>query len=379
MLFLNKFMNVAVIGFSDEARTIIHSLEQKLVDDVFIKYVLTDYKDLNNPIYNSIKHKVISNFDKIIDDLSIDTVLVLEDTAESYHYIKYALFAKKNVVTSSTCVISRNYTELAKLALENNVGLYIDSSVNFPMAITNIINAKSLNKVYHFHTIIDIPTLEVIGVMKDKKLSLEEAKEFCKIKEIDKNKSINEFAILAMLCFDSKIDVNKIYYRGLDGLDLSFLNILDRLGYRLRLQGSAYFNDDEIELVIEPVIHKDDCQLYHLDYLCTQSIIIYSSGMGYSIYTSKSGTNNKSIPIRNNINLIKNDIKTNSIPKNNFDCFGNENTFAKYIIKAPNLDMNIVDKKIGDIYITKHISGTKIKELGEKITFYARIDTQLSN
>ena len=70
-------MNVAVIGFSDEARTIIHSLEQKLVDDVFIKYVLTDYKDLNNPIYNSIKQKVISNFAKIIDDLSIgDKVLV---------------------------------------------------------------------------------------------------------------------------------------------------------------------------------------------------------------------------------------------------------------------------------------------------------------
>jgi hypothetical protein len=215
--------------------------------------------------------------------------------------------------------------------------------------------------------------------MMGKKITLEEAKEFWKINELDKNNIINEFAILAMLCFDSKIDVNKIYYRGLDGIDLEFLSVIERLGYRLRLQGSAYFRDDEIELVIEPVVHKNDSQIYYLDYNCMQSIIVYSKGMGFSMYTCKSGTNNKDVTIRSNINLIKNEINTNFIPKNNYDCFGNENTFSKYIIKAPNLDINIVDKKIGDIYITKHISGTKIKELGEKITFYARIDTQLSN
>ena len=71
------------------------------------------------------------------------------------------------------------------------------------------------------------------------------------------------------------------------------------------------------------------------------------------------------------------------ISETNFSCSASSisilERFTKYIIKATELNMNIVDKKIGDIYITKPISGKKIKELSDKITFYARIDTQLGN
>ena len=42
-------------------------------------YIFTDYKDLTNPIFNFIKHKVISSYDKIIDDTSVDVVMVLDD------------------------------------------------------------------------------------------------------------------------------------------------------------------------------------------------------------------------------------------------------------------------------------------------------------
>jgi homoserine dehydrogenase len=371
-------MNVAVIGFTTEARSVINFAERKLIDDVFIKYVITNYNDNSNPIYNLINHKVITNYEKILNDLSVDTVMVLEDNEDSYHYIKYALFAKKNVITSSTYAISKHYVELSKLAVENDVSLYIDGTINFNLPITKLIDKRLLRKVYHFHTITDMKSLDVIGTMIRKKVSLEEAKEYVKIKELDDNTAVNELAILAMLCFDSKIDVSKVYYRGLDGLDLEFLKVIEILGYRLRMQSSAYFNDEEIALVIEPVVHKNNCLVYNMDYLCTQSITIYSDA-GAHIFTGKSGTNNRGISVIANINALKDDVKTNFIPKNNYDCLGNENTFTQYIIKATDLNMNIVDKKMGDIYITKPISGAKIKELGEKITFCARIDTQLSN
>ena len=379
MLFLNKSMNVAVVGFSDEARSVIQAVENKLIDDVYIRYIFTDYKDLTNPIFNFIKHKVISSYDKIIDDTSVDVVMVLDDNDECYNYIKQALYSNKHVITSSTGVISKHHVELFKIANDNSVGLYIDPTINFPLPITNVINHKLLKKIYHFHTITDIKTHDVIGVMQEKGISLEEAKAYWKIDELNKDNIINEFAIITMLAYDMKVESKKIYYRGLDGLDLEFLKVLDRLGYRLRLQGSAYFHEDEVELIIEPVVHKNDGQMYYLDYNATQSIVIFSSGIGYNINICKSGSNSKINSIIENINSIKNDIKTKIMPKNSFECLGNDNSFAKYIIKADSLDKNIVDKMIGNVFITKHISGTKIKELGEKITFYARISSELTN
>ena len=190
--------------------------------------------------------------------------------------------------------------------------------------------------------------------------------------------SINELVILSMLCFDSKIDANKVYYRGLDGLDIDFLKVIDILGYRLRLQSSAQYSDGEIELVIEPVVHKNNCMLYTFDYNFTQAITIYSQS-GTHIFTCKSSKKNSGTSVIADIHSLNDGIKYTFNPKNKYDTVGNDNSFAQYIIKATELNMNIVDKKIGDIYITKPISGKKIKELSDKITFYARIDTQLGN
>ena len=88
-------MNVAIVGFTNEARAVIEACENKFLDDVFIKYVLTNYKEVNR-IYDLIKHKVVLNYDRIINDLSIDTIMVLEDTLEAFIAASFGCLTENN-------------------------------------------------------------------------------------------------------------------------------------------------------------------------------------------------------------------------------------------------------------------------------------------
>lgn len=367
-------MNIAIIGFSNNARAIIEGVEVKFIENVFIKYVLTDFHE-ENRIFNFIKHVVVSDYNKIISDASIDTILELTDDENSYERIKYALVAKKNVITSSTDVIAKHYVELAKLAIENDVSLLIDSTINMSTIVTKAIEHNIYGITRRVYAILDKRYSKVISRMMDDKIPYEKAKNDPIYGLVDnKKQNINELAILAMLCFDSKIDVSKVYYKDLEGLDNEFLEVIDILGYRLRLESYASLHKDEgICLVIEPVVHKSNDQRYYLDYELGAMIRIDYDSLINTITTRSGGYENLG-SIRSNLKSIMDGHKTKHAPKNEYNCYGNELIFSKYIIKANYLDPNIVDKKIGNIYITKAISGAKIKELSNKITFYARID-----
>jgi homoserine dehydrogenase len=335
---------------------------------------MTDFNE-ENRIYNLIKQVLVLDYNKIISDASIDTILEFNDDENSYERIKYALIAKKNVITSSADVIAKHYVELAKLAIENDVCLLIDPTINMSTIITKAIEPNINGIVRRVYAILDKRCSKVISRMMDDKMPYEKAKYDPIYGLVDtKEQNINELAILAMLCFDSKIDVSKVYYKGLEGLDNEFLEVIDILGYRLRLESYASFHKDEgICLIIEPVVHKNDDPRYYLEYDSGAMIRVDSDSLSNTITTKSSGFENLG-SVKSNLKSIMAGNRTKHVPKNEYNCYGNELIFSKYIIKANNLEPNIVDKKIGNIYITKAISGTKINELSNKITFYARID-----
>lgn len=366
-------MNVAIVGYSYKVKSIIDVIDAKEVDNVFIKYVyLTSKEEVDK--YDYFKQIVVKDYNKIIDDINVDTVMVFANDCKAYEYIKYALTAGKNVITSDPNIY-KYYLELLRIASENNVYLLIDSAVNINFPVTNLLDTNLLGKISRIYSLLDYKSGLIIQHMINGKLSLEEAT--LQVLGPDSNvkeERINELAILATIAFNSKIDESKIHYRGLEGLDLEYLNVINVLGYRLRLESTALFHDGDIELVIEPVLHKNDEQLYYLDYSGAQALRVYAADAGCNTYCTKNSMLSFKSVIKANINTIKLGFNHKINIKNNYTCYGNERLFSQYILKASYLEPSLVDKKIGDIYITKPISGAKLNNLGEKITFYARID-----
>jgi homoserine dehydrogenase len=360
-------MNIAIIGFNEITISLHNTLEKKKINDYSLKYIYTPLTVEDN-VY---KRLITNDYYKILDDATIDTIVDLSNDKDPY-LLKSALMSKKNVVTISSSIIASNYAELAKIAVENEVALLFDAIIDIQSAaIHNLANVTALNKVNRIDAIIDAKSNYIISLMNNK-VEYDDACELANQTYLyDKN--ISNLAILAMIGFSSKIDQDKIYYRGLDGLDLKLMDIFDILGYRLKMVSSTIQIEDDVELFIEPTLYKITNPMGALDY-DSCAIKIYADSIGYQTLSSKATSTSCIGSIIHNLNLINIGYKKQFIPKNNYNCCGNDYSFSKYLIKAKDLDMNIVDKKIGDIYITKPISGVKIRNLKDKISFYARIE-----
>ena len=74
------------------------------------------------------------------------------------------------------------------------------------------------------------------------------------------------------------------------------------------------------------------------------------------------------------LGLLLSGYKQDFIPEESFRCNGNKNVYSKYLVKSDYLDSTLVEKRLGNVYITKVIPSAKILELKADIKFYARID-----
>lgn len=361
-------MNIAIIGFNNITKVLYELIEKKKLNNFTIKYIYTDLIVEDN-VY---KRLIINDYYKILDDSTIETVIDLSNDNDSY-LLKSALMAKKNVITLSSSIIVSSYSELAKIAVENDVVLLFDAilDINLPV-INNLINISNLNKVTRIDGIIDSKSNYIISLMNNK-VQYQEALKLANEKYQKDDKNIDNLSILAMIGFNSKIDSSKIYYRGLEGLDSNLISVFDILDYKLKLVSTTILIDDDIELFVEPTLYKVTNPIGTIDY-DSNLIKVYADNLGYQLLASKVNNTSCIGSILYNLNLVYNGYKNQFILKNNYNCCGNDFSFNRYLIKTDSLDPNIVDKKIGDIYITKPISGAKIRNLGEKILFYARIE-----
>lgn len=377
-------MNVALLGLGNVGKAVFNILEKKEANifknyDVNVKYVLV--RNIENK--NIDKSLLTTDYDLILEDESIDVVIEMMGASVSYDYMKRALLASKHVITANKEVIANNYTELQEIAMQNKVKLLFEASVGGGIPIVHtLLNSAPFNKITKIEGILNGTTNFILTSMHQEKIDFSEALRLAQIKgfaeadptaDLEGLDMVRKIAILSMICYNSKIDLDQIYHHGIKNVDKSIVEVIDLLDYKLKFIASSSLVDDKINITVEPVALKKSDLLANVDY--EYNLIRYhGEGCATQMMYGKGAGPTTANSIVFDLGLVLSDYRQKFMPALELSCYGNDNIEAQYIVKKKkDLNPSVIEKSIGDMVITKRISGKELNELLNSISFYARI------
>jgi homoserine dehydrogenase len=377
-------MNVALLGLGTVGKAVFKILDEQNVsifkdNEIKVKYVLV--RNIENK--NIDKRLLTTDYDVILEDKDVDVIIEMMGAKVSYDYIKSALNARKHVVTANKEVIAEHYVELQQIASEKNVQLLFEAAVGGGIPIVHtLLNSSQFNHIDRIDGILNGTTNYILTCMHNEKISFEEALKLAQEKgfaeadptaDLEGLDMVRKIAILSMICYESKINLSNVYHSGIKNVDKELIEVVELLGYRLKFVASSSLDDEGINLFVEPVILKTSDLLSNVDY--EYNIVRYSGdGCASQMMYGKGAGPVTANSIVFDLGLLLAGYKQLFIPDNSYRCNGNKNVFSKYLVKADYLDSSLVEKRLGNVYITKLIPSSKINELKDDIVFYARID-----
>lgn len=205
------------------------------------------------------------NADEIINDPEIDIVVeVMGSIDEARTYIKKALSAGKHVVTANKDLIALHGNELVALAKENQCDLYYEASVagGIPILRT-IVDSLASDEIQKVFGIVNGTTNFILSQMTNEGKSYEEAlKEAQELgfaesdptNDVDGIDAARKMVILTRLAFGMNVEVNQIETKGIRNLQQKDIEMAEKLGYRIKLIGSAIQIENKVSVDVGPIL-----------------------------------------------------------------------------------------------------------------------------
>ncbi len=377
-------MNVALLGLGNVGKAVFDILSKKEADifknyEVNVKYVL-----VRNVANKNIDPKLlVTDYDLIVNDPSIDVIIEMMGASVSYEYMKKALLASKHVITANKEVIANHYVELQAIAMENRVKLLFEASVGGGIPIVHtLLNSSPFNHITKVEGILNGTTNFILTSMHKEKISFAEALKLAQIKgfaeadptaDLEGLDMVRKIAILSMIAYNSKIDLSTVYNYGIKNVDKETVEVIDLLDYTLKFVASSELTENGINLTVEPVVLKKTDLLANVDY--EYNLIRYhGEGCATQMMYGKGAGPTTANSIVFDLGLVLSDYRQKFMPSLSISCNGNKNTNARYLMKITNdFDKSIVEKSLGGLVITKPIDGGYLNSIENTIEFHARI------
>lgn len=376
-------MNVALLGLGNVGKAVFDILAKKEADifknhEINVKYVLV--RNVENK--NIDKSLLTTDFNQIIDDVDIDVVIEMMGAKVSYEYMKRALQAGKHVITANKEVIASYYPELQAIAMAKKVKLLFEASVGGGIPIVHtMLNSAPFNKITKIEGILNGTTNFILTSMHKEKIEFEEALKLAQIKgfaeadptaDLEGLDMVRKIAILSMICYNSTINLDDIYHYGIKNVDKNIVEVIDLLDYKLKFIASSSLDENGINITVEPIVIKNTELLANVDYEYNL-VRYYGEGCATQMMYGKGAGPVTANSIVFDLGLVLSDYRQKFMPANSYQCNGNKYVNAKYLIKSTDdLPIEIIEKNLGNVVITKNISGDELNKL-ESIEFYARI------
>ncbi len=245
------------------------SIELKAKRKINIKYIL-DLRDFPNLEYSD---KFIKDFNIILNDPDIKVVAeVMGGVNPAYDFVKSCLLAGKSVVTSNKELVAAKGAELLKVAQDNNVNFLFEASVGGgipvlrPMA--QCLNANEITEIYG---ILNGTTNFILTKMVKENLSFDVALKMAQdLGYAERNPDADvlghdacrKICILAALGFGKHVYPEQVETEGITKVSLDDVDYADKLGYVIKLIGSAKRLDaDKISASVYPALVSRDNML----------------------------------------------------------------------------------------------------------------------
>jgi homoserine dehydrogenase len=182
----------------------------------------------------------------ILNDAEIDTIIeVIGGEEPALSYIKTALSSGKNVVTANKAVIAKHRTTLLELARKNKVQIRFEASVGGGIPILQALTmGYAANQIQSLYGILNGTTNYILTQMETEqkeypqilknaqKLGFAEADPTMDISGLD---TAYKLIILAGVAFHTVINLDDLYYEGIENITLKDIHFAKELGYKIKL------------------------------------------------------------------------------------------------------------------------------------------------
>ncbi len=256
-------INVAVLGFgvvgSGTAALITENAElikNKVGDEVCVKRIL-DLRDFpDSPFADRITHDI----NDIINDKDISVVCeLIGGLHPAYEFSVAALNAGKSVVTSNKEIVATLGVELLEIAEKNGVSYMFEAAVGGGIPVLRPLaeDLATVNCIERVDGILNGTTNYILTRMKEDGASFADAllgaqkngyAEADPSADIEGKDTCRKICILGAIAFGKLLDVKNISTVGITLLALSDIENAEKMGYSVKLIGSA-FKDDSGRLV----------------------------------------------------------------------------------------------------------------------------------
>ncbi len=245
-------INIGLIGFGNVGQSVYDIFKQngRLISErigqpINIKKIAVRSIEKYTPLVDQ-ADILTTNVDDILSDPDIDIVVeVIGGDSPAYDYISSALKQKKYVVTANKEVISKHKRTFFTLAKEHGVDIYFEAAVGGGIPIIRSLKVGfAANKINSFYGIVNGTTNYILTKIEEEKKDFNtilKAAQDLGFAEADPTMDISgldaayKCVILAAVAFKLDVQLEDVFYEGIEAIQLKDIEYAHELGLRIKL------------------------------------------------------------------------------------------------------------------------------------------------
>ncbi|WP_283679565.1 homoserine dehydrogenase [Lentilactobacillus sp. Marseille-Q4993] len=255
-------MNIAILGFGTVGTGVYEIIKKSVRQPANLsvkKILIRKNKKAALP-------EMTDDFDEILNDDDIDVVVeVIGGLEPARQYIIDALKHKKHVITANKAVIARNMDEFSRVAAENGVKFYFESSVGGGIPwIQGLERALRVDKVDKITGIFNGTSNYILDQMKKTGRSFSDVllnAQQLGYAEADPSADIDGLDVANKLCISADIAYDIFVYPneklpvfGIRNITEEDIKHFSKKGLTVKLMGKSNQKDGKFDYVVEPTL-----------------------------------------------------------------------------------------------------------------------------
>ena len=236
--------------------------------DVEIRKIL-DLRDFPDSPFGCL---VTHNFDDILHDSSVDTVLeMMGGSHPAYEYTMAALKSGKSVITSNKEVVANFGDEFVSVAKEMGVSYRFEAAVGGGIPVINpLLGCVRQNKIKEVRGILNGTTNYILTKMFTYGDSFDNALRDAQLKgyaeanpaaDVEGTDASRKITILTALASDKLFDVKTVHTEGITGIRKADVLAAEKLSHKIKLLGRCILNGECEYVMVAPFLLPTDSPL----------------------------------------------------------------------------------------------------------------------
>ena len=252
-------MNVALLGFGVVGRGVYDLLAPR--DDLWVKYVVC-LEEISLP-----DAKVTRNYREILEDSSVETVVeAMGGLHPAFEFVRDAILAGKNIVTSNKALVATFYDELLPLVKEKGVSFRCTAAVGGGIGwLSELERSRRAQDIYKVGGIMNgtcnyiLDNMTRLGLGYDEALKQAQALGYAEANpstDVEGTDTWHKVILSANIAFGVSLERSDVPAAGIDKIAACDVEAFTAHGRVCKLLSTGLNKDGKISAFVQPTLVK---------------------------------------------------------------------------------------------------------------------------